>query len=179
MKKNIWIFGGIAGFIVAAFMVISSALCYHSNTFESSMLLGYAGMLLAFSFVFVGIKNYRDKYNNGMVSFVQALKIGGLIMLIASSVYVVVWLFDFYLFIPDFMDKYIAHTITQAKANGATQAELSKQIAELVPYKEKYKNPIWVILLTYAEVLPVGIVVTLISALILKRNTPKTNAVIA
>lgn len=179
MKRNIWIFGGIAGLIVAAFMVVSSALCYHSGTFEGSMLLGYAGMLLAFSFVFVGIKNYRDQYNNGTVTFVQGLKIGGLITLIGATVYVVVWLFDFYLFIPDFMEKYIAHTITQAKADGATQAELNEQIANMAWYREKYKNPVWVMLLTYCEILPVGIVVTLISALILKRNKPKAEAVIA
>jgi hypothetical protein len=179
MKRNIWIFGSIAGLIVAAFMVVSSALCYHSGTFEGSMLLGYAGMLLAFSFVFVGIKNYRDQYNNGTVTFAQGLKIGGLITLIAATVYVVVWLFDFYLFIPDFMEKYIAHTITQAKADGATQAELNEQIADMAWYREKYKNPVWVMLLTYCEILPVGIVVILISALILKRNTPKAETVIA
>jgi hypothetical protein len=179
MKRNIWIFGSIAGLIVAAFMVVSSALCYHSGTFEGSMLLGYAGMLLAFSFVFVGIKNYRDQYNNGTVTFAQGLKIGGLITLIAATVYVVVWLFDFYLFIPDFMEKYIAQVLKQAEADGASQVELNKQVADLAWYKEKYKNPIWVIMLTYAEILPVGIIVTLISALILKRNTPKTEAVIA
>ncbi|WP_345954138.1 DUF4199 domain-containing protein [Mucilaginibacter sp. PAMB04168] len=179
MKKNIWIFGLFSGLIVAIFMVVSTALCYNDPNFESSMLVGYAGMLLAFSFVFVGIKNYRDKFNNGAVSFVQALKIGGLIMLIASTFYVVVWLFDYYLFVPDFMDRYTAHVITQAKAEGDSPAEISKQVAELANYKEMYSSPIGVILLTYMEILPVGIIVTLISALILKRKSNAGETAIA
>ena len=179
MKKNIWIFGLLSGLIVAIFMVVSTTLCYRNPNFEGSMLVGYAGMLLAFSFVFVGIKNYRDKFNNGTITFIQALKIGGLITLISSTVYVVVWLFDYYLFVPDFMDKYIAHIIKQAKAEGASQAELNKQITEMADYKEMYKSPVGVILITYTEILPVGLVVTLISALILKRKPKNTNPVIA
>jgi len=179
MKKNVWIFGLLSGLIVAAFMLVATTLCYHNPNFEGSMLVGYAGMLLAFSFVFVGIKNYRDKFNNGTITLLQALKIGGLITLISSTVYVVVWLFDYYLFVPDFMDKYIAATMRQAKAEGATHAELSKQAADMAGYKEMYKNPVWVIIMTYAEILPVGIVVTLISALILKRKPTNTASVIA
>ena len=179
MKRNVWVFGLLSGLIIAVFMLISASLCYNNPNYEGSMVLGYAGMLLAFSFVFVGIKNYRDKYNNGLISFVQALKIGSLITFIAASVYVVVWLFDFYFFIPDFMDKYAAHVIKEAKTDGASQVELSKQIADLAWYQQKYKNPLWVILLTYSEILPVGIVVTLISALILKRKHPKVETAIA
>ena len=77
------------------------------------------------------------------------------------------------------MDKYAAHVIKEAKTDGASQAELSKQIADLAWYQQKYKNPVWVILLTYSEILPVGIVVTIISALILKRKHPKVETAIA
>ena len=91
--------------ILAAFMVVVTAICYKNEDFESSMVLGYASMILAFSMIFVGIKNYRDRFNNGFVTFGKAFKIGLYITLIASTIYVLVWLIDYYLFIPDFLDK--------------------------------------------------------------------------
>ncbi|MEO6287956.1 MAG: DUF4199 domain-containing protein [Dyadobacter sp.] len=170
MKRIVTICGLIAGVIVSTFMVSSIAVCYNKESFEGNMLLGYASMLLAFSLVFVGIKNYRDKHNGGFVTFGKAFTIGLYISLIASTVYVIVWLFDYYLFIPDFMEKFTASTIKKLQEDGVSGAELESQIAEMGTYKELYKNPFGVVLLTYVEILPVGLVVSLISALILKRN---------
>lgn len=128
MKKNVIVFGLISGLIITTMMVFSVDQCYKNADFEGSMVLGYAGMILAFSFVFVGIKNFRDKYNEGMISFMAAFKIGLYITLIASTMYVVVWLFYYYLFVPDFMDKYSAHMLKQLKASGATQVEVKDHL---------------------------------------------------
>lgn len=151
-------------------MVYSMILCYRSNKFEGNMLLGYASMLIAFSMIFVGVRSYRNKYNNGIISFGKAFKIGLLIALVGSTIYVIVWLIDYYLFIPDFMDRYTAHIMNQAKTSGATEAELASKTKEMAMYTDMYKNPLFVILLTYAEIFPVGLIVSLISALILKRK---------
>lgn len=179
MKKNVWVFGLLSGLIIAVFMLISANLCYNNPNYEGSMVLGYAGMLLAFSFVFIGIKNYRDKYLGGNITFLEALKVGGIIALISSTVYVAVWLVDYYIFVPDFMDRYVQHVLTQAKKDGASQAEINRQMADMAGYRDMYKTPFGVILMTYLEPLPVAIIVTLISALILKRNRPNTSAAIA
>ena len=151
-------------------MIYSTVQCYRNADYEGSMVLGYAAMLVAFSFVFVGIKNFRDKYNHGVISFGKAFKIGLYISLIASSMYVVVWLIDYYLFIPDFMDKYGAHVLKEAKNAGASAAEIEEKITEMAEFKELYKNPIFVVLITYSEVLPIGLIISLISALILKKK---------
>ena len=169
MNRIIVICGLISGALVSTFMVCSMAVCYRKEAFEGNMLLGYAAMLLSFSIVFVGIKNYSDKYAGGSVCVWCAFKIGLYITLVASTVYVIVWLIDYYLFIPDFMDKYTAHLLRQFQAEGPTAAELDAKVVELAGYKEMYQNPLMVILWTYAEILPVGLVVTLISALILKK----------
>ena len=84
--------------------------------------------------------------------------------------YVASWLVDFYCFNPDFIEKYAAHMLKSAKEAGTSAAEMAKQVAEMDKYKEMYKNPVFVVLLTYAEVLPVGLFISLISALILKRK---------
>ncbi|MFA6082938.1 DUF4199 domain-containing protein [Mucilaginibacter sp.] len=170
MKKNVLVFGLISGFIVSAWAVGSIARCYTTGNFGGSMLLGYASMILAFSLVFVGIKNYRDKFNNGVISFGKAFKIGLLITLVASTVYVVTWLIDYYVFIPDFMDKYSAHIIRDAQNSGATAAEISSKTKEMATMKELYNTPVWVVLFTYMEIFPVGLLVTIIAALILKKK---------
>jgi hypothetical protein len=170
MKKNIILSGVFAGVFLAAVMVISTSLCYQKEDFEGSMLIGYASMILAFSVIFVAVKNFRDKVNSGFVTFGKAFGTGLIITVIASSVYVLVWLVDYYLFIPDFMDKYGAHMIREAKREGASQAELSKTAAEVANYKEMYKNPLVIVLMTYLEIIPVGLIISLITALILKRK---------
>lgn len=176
MKKNITIYGLIAGIIVSVLMLFTTnymSHCEGSVDYDTSMLIGYASMLIAFSLVFVGIRNYRDKYNEGMISFGQAFKIGIMIVLIASTMYVLAWLIDYFFFIPDFIEKYSAHMIDELKASGASQEEIDKQTKEMADFAVRYKNPLFNAMMTYVEVLPVGLIVTLISSLILKRKTAK------
>jgi hypothetical protein len=84
--------------------------------------------------------------------------------------YVAVWLFYYYLFVPDFLDKYSLHVLSMATRNGATAAELTAKINEMTQFKEMYKSPLFVILISYAEVLPIGLVVAFVSSLILRRK---------
>lgn len=170
MKKIVIVCGLIGGLIVTAPMMLFTDACYTSGNFEGSMLVGYASMILAFSLVFVGIRNYRNKYNNGVISFGKAFKTGIFIVLIASTIYVIVWLIDYYLFMPDFAEKYGAHIIDKLKTSGASQLEIDKQTKEMASFAKMYKNPLIVILFTYVEILPVGLIVTLISSFILKRK---------
>lgn len=173
MKKIILVCGIIAGLIVSGMMFFSVDQCYQTGNFEHGMIYGYTGMLVAFSCIFVGIKIYRDKYNNQLISFGKAFKIGLFITLIASTFYVVSWLISYYNFYPDFADSYAKHILKSAKASGATDAEMASKTAEMARFKEMYKNPVIVVLMTYVEILPVGLIVALISSLILKRKTLK------
>src|SRR5947208_10974441 len=111
MKKNIIIYGLIAGIIVAFLMLFTIntiSHCKGNTDYDSSMLIGYASMLIAFSLVFVGIRNYRNKYNGGVITFGKAFKIGTMIVLIASTIYVVACLIAYYYFVPDYLEKYSA-----------------------------------------------------------------------
>ncbi len=176
MKKNIIIYGLIAGIVVSIlmqFIVNYISHCEGNIDFDTSMLIGYASMLIAFSLVYVGIRNYRDKYNGGVISFGKAFKIGIMMVLIASTIYVVAWLIDYYFFIPDFMEKYSAAMLDKLKASGASQIEIDKETKEMTNFVRMFKNPFFNAMMTYAEILPVGLIVTLISSLILKRKAAK------
>ncbi len=170
MKKNIIIYGLIAGIVVSILMLFSISIKMDYNL---SLFVGYASMLIAFSLVFVGIRNYRDKYNEGVISFGKAFKIGIMIVLIASTIYVIAWLIDYFFFIPDYLEKYSAHMLDKLKASGASQIEIDKQTTEMANLAKMYKNPFFNAMMTYMEILPVGLIVTLISSLILKSKTAK------
>lgn len=181
MKKIIIICGSIAGLIVTSMMLASISGCIAGSDFEGgmgSMLLGYSSMVIAFSMIFVGIKNYRDKHNDGIITFGRSLKIGLLITLVASTIYVIVWQIDYYFFIPDFYEKYSAHIIRDMKAHGATQAQIQQQMAANKSNGEMYRNPLFNAMYTYLEIVPVGIIMSLLAAVILKRK-PKTDGMLA
>ena len=174
MKKNIIIYGLTAGIVVTTLMLLNvHSLSYRDGKFDydRGLVIGYATMLIAFSLVYVGIHNYRNKYNNGVISFGKAFKIGIMMVLIASTIYAVAWLIDNHFFVPDFAEKYSAHMLDQLKASGASQAEIEKQTKEMADYVRMSKNPFFNAMMAYAEILPVGLLVTLVSSLILKRKT--------
>jgi hypothetical protein len=175
MKKNILIYGIIAGILVSVLMISTVNYLSHCEgnvDYDNSLVIGYASMLISLSLVFVGIRNYRDKYNGGVISFGKAFKTGMLIVLVASTIYVIAWLIDYFYFIPDFMDKYSVHVLDELKASGASEMEIEKQTKELAEFAVMYKNPFYNAMMTYVEILPVGLVVTLISSLVLKRKFP-------
>jgi uncharacterized protein with PQ loop repeat len=170
MKKTILVFGLIAGLIVTAMMLTSVAMIYNNQDFKGNEVIGYTTMLVAFSFIFVGIKQFRDKHNQGIITFGKAFRIGLYISLIASTMYVLVWLVEYYVFVPDFAEKYATCVLNKAKNNGATPDELARQATKMASFTAMYKNPVFVILISYMEILPIGLLVALISALLLKRK---------
>jgi len=155
------LFGSI---IVSALLVIITIYMKANPEKDVSMLIGFAVMILAFFFVALGIKQQRDA-NNGIISFGKAFMTGFWITLIISTIYVLVWLIILYNFFPNFMEHYANMAIEKASPE-----EVVKVTEEMNTYKEMYKSPIMVILLTYMEILPLGIVFSLVSALILKKK---------
>jgi hypothetical protein len=165
MRKIVTVFGVVIGTILCINMVFMVNRMYTNPDFKGNELIGYAAMVIVFSLIFFGVRSYRNKQLNGIISFGKAFKTGVLIALIGSTMYVVVWLVYYYLFVPDFLDKYIAYVLSATPA-----AELEAKTADMENFKEMYKNPLFVVLMTYAEVFPVGLIVSLVSAMILRRK---------
>jgi hypothetical protein len=179
MKKNSLVFGTISGVIISAFMGVSMAVMSggsgEKDHGSGSMIIGYSAMVVAFSFIFVGIKNYRDKQNGGMITFGKGFLLGFMISLIASTLYVITWAVEFHFFMPDFMDKYSALQVKQLHESGISGPALDKALKSIESATYNYKNnPFFFAMYTYMEILPVGILITLISALILRRKAPAT-----
>src|SRR4051812_20075043 len=127
MTKTVLIYGLIAGVISAGLMwILMLFVSKDSVDFDSGMLWGYATMIVALSFVFFGIKSYRDKMG-GRISFFRGLLIGILITLISGVCYASSW--EVYHMTgrdQEFMQRYTAYYRDKMKQNGASDAELEK-----------------------------------------------------
>lgn len=171
MRKVILINGLIAGLIVSGMMIITQPLLRDGTiNYDNGMIVGYASMVIALSMIFFGIKTYRDQYENGSVSFWQAFKVGILIAMVASIMYALTWEVYYRVAAPDFMTHYTEYSLEKMKKDGATQAELSTARTELEEWGVLYQNPFIRFLMTLMEIVPVGIVISLIAAAILKEK---------
>ena len=163
--KNSILKNGIFGGIIVSIVMISMLL--YMKTYpdrEPSAIVGFGSMLLAFTFVVLGIKQQRET-NNSVITFGKAFLTGLSISLVISTIYVVVWLIIYYNFFPDFMEQY-----SKMVLKNTSPEDLAAKTAEMNQMKEWYKNPIMIILLTFMEILPIGIVVSLIGALVFKKK---------
>ena len=170
MKKNVIKFGLIGGAIVSTFMAITMPFIDENTNMAHSELLGYTTMVVALSTIFIGVRNYRNKELNGTISFGKAFTVGLYIALIASTMYVTTWMVISDLFIPNFMDIYVTQTVEKMQTAGSSQSEIDEQLKSMDDMIKMYKNPFFKALITYAEILPVGLLISLISAVVLKKK---------
>jgi hypothetical protein len=170
MKKTVLTYGLISGGILVALMAITIPLCMN-RTLDSiySEIFGYTSMVLAFILVFLGIRSYRENAG-GAITFRKAFTVGLLITLVTSAMYVTAWEIIYYGFIPDFADKYSVLVVEKMEKKGASAAAIEKTKAEMAHFRVMYKKPLFNIGMTLMEVFPVGLVMTLVSAGILRRK---------
>lgn len=176
MKKVVLTFGGIAGIIVVGLMYLSMPFHKQLQDMGLGEVVGYTTMLLAFSSIFLGIKSLRDNYDGGTISFKRAFLAGLYITLIASAIYAIGWEIYFQATGGNFLEEYGAAQIEKMRTGGATEAKIQAFQAEMQMWTGYYKNPIFRFGLTIMEILPVGLLVSLISAAILRRKDVQQTA---
>jgi hypothetical protein len=165
-------YGTIAGLIVAVPMVWRMLTLDASQSKDplGGMALGYLVMLIALTAVFLGVKSYRDKVLGGAIRFLPALGVGLAISAVACVFYVIGWEISMAYSDFDFMEYYSNYLIEAARAKGASAAELAKAAEDAKSFAEMYANPFVRMPLTFVEMFPVGIVVSLISAAVLRNS---------
>lgn len=182
MKKIVLTYGLIASGILIATMAISWAIMGSNFDFNIAEITGYTSMIVALSMVYFGIRSYRESIG-GRIAFGQAFKVGLLITLVASVMYVLGW--EAYLAIQGdeggkgFMQEYTNHVNEEMRKDGATDADIQKNSEEMAEFMEMYKNPLVRMGFTLMEIFPLGLLVSLICAAILRTRsrTPEPAAV--
>jgi hypothetical protein len=170
MKKTVLTFGLISGAIMGAMMFGTMGLIGRIG-FDRAEILGYTSMVLAFLLVFFGIRSYRENVGGGTISFGRAVAVGILIMVISSVCYVIAWEIIYFNFAHDFVNKYADYMVQQVKSSGASQQVIQAKLEEMRRFKQLYDNPFFNVAITFLEPLPVGVIITLISAVILRKRS--------
>ena len=174
MKKVVLTFGLFAGLIIAGLVWVTAILVDRGAIgFNRLEIVGYASMIIALSMVFFGIKSYRDNSAGGTMKFWKGVQVGALISVIAGILYwggaisygVVNPGFD-----ERFMKQFTELKVGKLQEQGAPQAQIDAAKAEVDMMAGLFKNPVLFFLVCMMEILPVGIIVTLLSAGLLRRK---------
>jgi hypothetical protein len=174
MKKIVITYGLISGGIAALMMFVTTPLIGRVP-FEYLTVLGYTVFVVCFLMVFFGIRSYRENVGEGTITFGMGFKVGILITLISCVIYVTSWEIIYQNFLPDFLEKYGNYVVEKERAAGATQEQLNLLMQENQKFMEMYKNPLIRFAFSMMEAFPVGLLITLISAWVLKRKQPRHN----
>jgi Protein of unknown function (DUF4199) len=175
MRKTVLTFGIISGLILSAEMFATLPFL-HKVGQGNALIIGYTTMVLAGLLVFFGIRTYRDNLSSGTLTFARAFAVGILITLIASFFYVATWEIIYHNFMPDFAEKYAVQMVERAKSSGATQQKIDQTAREAKQFVRNYHNPAYNIGMTFIEVFPVFLLITLLSAVILRRKSAAASA---
>lgn len=170
MKKIIWTYAGIGSLIVVTMMAVAVILHENNPQGEGSMAVGFLGMFIAFAFIFVALARYRREHTEAGLSFGKALSIGLLMSLITTAAYVAAWGIACHFFFPDFMDKYLAMEVAHLQETGHSAQQIAAETADTRWMAAHYDNPLVFIGVTAIEILPMGLGMSLLAALIMKRK---------
>jgi uncharacterized protein DUF4199 len=169
MKKTVLTFGLISG-AVSSVMMLSMLPLMDKIGFDKGEIVGYTTIVLSFLLVFFGIRSYRESVGGGTITFGRAFGVGILITLISCLCYVVTWEIIYFKLMPGFAEKYMNYMIEQVRASGASQQVIDAKLQEMQGFKAMYDNPLINAAITFMEPFPIGLIITLISAAVLRRK---------
>ena len=175
MKKVVLTFGLISGVMISVLMG-GSLLIADKIGSGHSMVLGYTMMVASFLLIYFGIRSYRDNNLAGQISFGRAFACGILITLITTVFYVAMWEILYFNFMSHFMDSYFAAQIHKVQTSGLDPSTTAAQVAAIQRSQQSYQNPLINAAYTFIEPFPVGLIITVVSAGILRRKGPSEPA---
>ena len=164
--KYALVYGGIGGAI--ALIVIGTSLVTGLPNHNHSMLFGYLVMLAALTLIFVGVKRYRDVEYGGVIRFGRAFGLGVAMALVAGIVYAACWEAFVAASGYDFMAEYSRSTLDEMRADNAGPAEIAAAEEKMRGFEHIFANPLLRIPMIFVEIFPVGLLVALVSAAVLR-----------
>ena len=125
--------------------------------------MGYLSMILALSVIFLALRYYRNKLNDGKLKFWQGMQLGVGITLIPALLSFI-WTVVFFIFWGDDFKEFAADHFREKldpQSFAVYEANLNNPL---------YTNAFFQGFVLFLTVLVIGIIISLISSLILKRD---------
>ena len=169
MKKTVVTFGMISG-ALSSLMMLATIPFHDRIGFNYGLLIGYTTIVLSFMLVFFGIRSYRDNIAGGSITFARAVGLGILITLVSCVFYVGTWEVIYFKLMPDFAEKFSKSAIEQVVTSGGTKEMIDAKVQEMKDLTALLNNPLKNAGMTFLEPFPVGLIITLISAAILRKK---------
>ena len=166
--KYALVYGFLSGLIVTVVMCTGFLLAPGHDNIIHTLWFGYLIMLVASTLIFVGTKRHRDVERGGVIKFLPALGLGIGTACIAGFIYAAGW--EAYLAATNytFMDEYVSSVRHAREAAGVTGPALAQEMADLESLRVLYRNPLFRIPIPFVEFFPVGFLVALVSAALLR-----------
>ena len=175
MKSTAIRYGLLASAFIIVVNIFNVFVLAKTADYNTQEIAGYLTIALSMIFVFFGIRHYRDKVNNGYLSFGQGLKIGLLIALMPALLFGLFNVLYVEVINPGWQDEYYGHYVESIKAS-ASAAELPAKLEALEKQKQFFSSPLMTFLVMAATVFIVGAIVAIISSLALRRGRNRVEA---
>jgi len=167
MKKIVLRYGVYAGLAeLLIFIGIYIVIALFNPSHEVQGYIGWVNLLCPLLFVYFGIRYYRDKENNGALGFLEAIKIGLLIVIIPAIAFGIVETVFVTWIEPDFYKQIARHDL-EAYRKTLPPAEFAIKAKQLEANTKAYQNPLTNFIFTALMIAALGIFATLISAVLL------------
>jgi hypothetical protein len=169
MRKTVLTFGFISGAVSSVMMLLTVPFMDRIG-FDHGEILGYTLIVASFLPIYFGIRSYRENVSGGTLTFGRAFVVGLLIALISSACYVATWEFVYFKLRPDFGEKFSAYAIEKVRASGGSPQAIEDTTKQMQMFKQMSDRPLVNAAMTFVEPFPIGVVVTAISAAVLRRR---------
>ena len=169
MLRIALIYGLLSGIVSCIPFLLFPMSSEATTDMKKATITGLICILLAAALVFLAILSYR-KQLGGAISFREAFVSGLYVSLISALLYASVWEVYYNTRGQKFVEVYTTMQVRQMEKDKKPVTEIEKRKQEMKKWGDDYRKFPVRFITTVGEVLPVGIVVSLIAAAILKRK---------
>ncbi|MBD0779557.1 DUF4199 domain-containing protein [Maribacter sp. ANRC-HE7] len=152
MKKVILKYGGY-GFVLSTILFLLGLYIGKGVAYSTQEVIGYVTIIASLIFVFFGIKHFRDKENQGKLSFGKGMIIGISISAISALGIALADLIYTTVINPDFFEEYKAVMVTEGY-----EGEIPEYSSGFMAF------------IMFVTVLTIGVVISLLSSLVLQHK---------
>lgn len=161
MNKHMLRFGLYSTAILIGANIITWIIVGTKMDYSTSELVGYLTMFISMSFVFFGVKTFRDEQNGGVISYGKALGVGTLIALVPSIAFGIYCI----IFFATQGDKWMTYAQENMPAEQWEQFQAAPDF---------FMNPFFQGFVMFITVFLIGFAYAVVSALLVKRQKKTT-----